>query len=199
MTARPEFQSTGPLRDPTIPPNEWYNKTIISIHRSLAGPDMYHKYQQSCRSYFNPQVPCGTRLKPIQIRIVFNDFNPQVPCGTRRQHKEGNTMSKKFQSTGPLRDPTTDAYAGRSDRAISIHRSLAGPDRSGKPSDQPCGISIHRSLAGPDGGSAALDTNANDFNPQVPCGTRQGLGVEGCVDVQFQSTGPLRDPTRAWC
>ena len=104
-------------------------------------------------------------------------------------------MSKKFQSTGPLRDPTTDAYAGRSDRAISIHRSLAGPDRSGKPSDQPCGISIHRSLAGPDGGSAALDTNANDFNPQVPCGTRQGLGVEGFVDVQFQSTGPLRDPT----
>ena len=36
------FQSTGPLRDPTVCFPQMLCLTQISIHRSLAGPDIYH-------------------------------------------------------------------------------------------------------------------------------------------------------------
>ena len=100
------FQSTGPLRDPTNLSSfyGWLQK--ISIHRSLAGPD---GSAGDCRG-------------------KAADFNPQVPCGTRRPPGNG----------------------GADERWISIHRSLAGPDTKSKNDYGMEVISIHRSLAGPD-------------------------------------------------
>ena len=147
----PQFQSTGPLRDPTaqrffaIPPHSNFNPQVpcgtrltsfktpfvvieISIHRSLAGPD-----------YRKPKV----------IPENYN-FNPQVPCGTRRTQSTHPLRCSQFQSTGPLRDPTPGIYARPSKILISIHRSLAGPDPDLDLARQTVAISIHRSLAGPD-------------------------------------------------
>ena len=194
------FQSTGPLRDPTGKISRIKFNSDISIHRSLAGPDLFDELHHAVwikisihRSLagpdphrnsppsrlrnFNPQVPCGTRPDSHGIRTATTGyFNPQVPCGTRPR-KERNR-------------------GGRSH--ISIHRSLAGPDQiacglpilaeefqSTGPLRDPtraasirCSsglrISIHRSLAGPDPGETVGDST-------VPA---------------FQSTGPLRDPTR---
>ena len=122
------FQSTGPLRDPTLSFDFPSADRRISIHRSLAGPDCISPAMMRCSTYFNPQVPCGTRHQLAHCFIGVSEF----------------------QSTGPLRDPTNAITKVSEITAISIHRSLAGPDRSS-----------HR-------GSRA-DGN---FNPQVPCGTR---------------------------
>ena len=131
--------------------------------------------------------------------IVFfaSDFNPQVPCGTRRglQIK----MCKQIR--------------------ISIHRSLAGPDTDAIETLWLFKISIHRSLAGPDScirRFLTIQKNFNpqvpcgtrpkhfspiggvcNFNPQVPCGTRRKLDNGPTSGSEFQSTGPLRDPTAA--
>ena len=146
----------------------------ISIHRSLAGPDISLDYSHSKKSNFNPQVPCGTRL--------------HIPKNRECQHA--------FQSTGPLRDPTTTFFRRRRDCYISIHRSLAGPDTSFGDTLSPI----------------------SNFNPQVPCGTRPAdnssllssttISIHRSlagpdlanlfawpVSAEFQSTGPLRDPT----
>ena len=101
---------------------------MISIHRSLAGPDL---------------------------------FLSDLPCW------------QKFQSTGPLRDPTPENYSVWRPQIISIHRSLAGPDQRRYKRHQRDPISIHRSLAGPD----------------------NVVFVPSSAVAVFQSTGPLRDPT----
>ena len=100
------FQSTGPLRDPTF-------KFVSSVQRAF---------------YFNPQVPCGTRHADVQPAESTRYFNPQVPCGTRPVSVRRPAHIKEFQSTGPLRDPTSALRADQAKYAISIHRSLAGPD-----------------------------------------------------------------------
>ena len=154
------FQSTGPLRDPT------------------------------------PEVSSGF--------LEYVDFNPQVPCGTRLTVvTDGSDRPDVFQSTGPLRDPTTvQLCAGISGidfnpqvpcgtrpfsrvpdtgiEPISIHRSLAGPDRSQHIRRLLRRISIHRSLAGPDIRRTASGSRGSDFNPQVPCGTRQRRACPSC-------------------
>ncbi len=124
-----EFQSTGPVWDPTL----------------------YIQCALKNTVYFNPRVPCGTR--PVSLfkfrdvrRISIHgsrvgpdyipaysdalqaDFNPRVPCGTRH---------KAFQSAG--RFPS-----------ISIHGSRVGPDiPDWYIVDRPV-ISIHGSRVGPD-------------------------------------------------
>ena len=103
-------------------------KPPISIHRSLAGPDMSARRTAPHRCYFNPQVPCGTRHRPD--RKAYQGY--------------------RFQSTGPLRDPTHFKPVVFRHLPISIHRSLAGPDKPDCHADRCSPISIHRSLAGPD-------------------------------------------------
>ena len=102
---------------------------------------------------------------------------------------------RKFQSTGPLRDPTRgyrilincdrisihrslagpDSFGlfGPAFTIISIHRSLAGPDDYDMWNDTCTSISIHRSLAGPDMRKIRYLYCLTNFNPQVPCGTRR--------------------------
>ena len=124
------FQSTGPLRDPTGDDETIQSYQPISIHRSLAGPDRISIRQAHVGLYFNPQVPCGTR---------------------HEQHQR-DKEEEKFQSTGPLRDPTQVPAERRALSDISIHRSLAGPDEMAEGFTFDYRISIHRSLAGPDDG-----------------------------------------------
>ena len=168
------FQSTGPLRDPTIALEGSPAYRTISIHRSLAGPDEACFLADFPIIDFNPQVPCGTRPTIASYQsVLISYFNPQVPCGTRLYERIRYTPLKTFQSTGPLRDPTLRHLVAEHLSGISIHRSLAGPDRRD--------WMTRRGLC--------------HFNPQVPCGTRLFLWAIVCTAVLFQSTGPLRDPT----
>ncbi len=82
---------------------------MISIHASHAGRDVDSSRAMQDTSYFNPRVPCGTRLVlvfclcigylifqstrpmrdatgnvPDTLSQLIN-FNPRVPCGTRPQ------------------------------------------------------------------------------------------------------------------
>ena len=123
----------------------------ISIHRSLAGPDGRGCvcFRKAVRISIHRSLAGPDRILVSTIRKSL-DFNPQVPCGTRLDHQNLSSATSEFQSTGPLRDPTTYRQDGEKEDKISIHRSLAGPDKKS------CGtfishtISIHRSLAGPD-------------------------------------------------
>ena len=148
---RDRFQSTGPLRDPTI----------------LPGPGHRH------RADFNPQVPCGTRQESAYPSPASQNFNPQVPCGTRHPSHGLRQPRIRFQSTGPLRDPTAESLSFVFLISISIHRSLAGPDATLNFARQ--GFSAFQST-GPlrdptDQAIEAISVKPN-FNPQVPCGTR---------------------------
>ena len=146
---------------------------MISIHRSLAGPDLDALSERRAGSYFNPQVPCGTRRFRSARSFRIRHFNPQVPCGTRPCLGCMPAACTPFQSTGPLRDPTFFA-ADTSDLTKDFNpqvpcgtRRLYGriPDclmrfQSTGPLRDPtttmsrllamADISIHRSLAGPD-------------------------------------------------
>ena len=191
----------------------------ISIHRSLAGPDPPASCCMDSKPYFNPQVPCGTRPDVYQAGacwIIFQstgplrdptsqtclhgrsvrNFNPQVPCGTRRAREERIFAQAGFQSTGPLRDPTLSLTPDRSRWKYFNPQVPCGTRRCarhGSGGGHP--ISIHRSLAGPDHAGTRREQSVRHFNPQVPCGTR--LMAAECDELykQFQSTGPLRDPT----
>ena len=71
-------------------------------------------------------------------------FNPQVPCGTRRcRHSVKKSGRLGFQSTGPLRDPTTLHVPSVRTRFISIHRSLAGPDSKNKQNNTVCFCNLY--------------------------------------------------------
>ena len=190
----------------------------ISIHRSLAGPDSGHTPPGCRTSDFNPQVPCGTRRRNGKDRQTRPYFNPQVPCGTRLSCRRTTSRTPRFQSTGPLRDPTVPGAARGHPDHISIHRSLAGPDmdyslqhtyrlrfqstgplrdptRAPGIYDQLIRISIHRSLAGPD--RDRQDTAVLDFEFQSTGPLRDPTPTQGHLYLYylFQSTGPLRDPT----
>ena len=124
----------------------------ISIHRSLAGPDSCPTASVQIGNNFNPQVPCGTRQTGVlyygfghnisihrslagpdaffQTKFIchflFQSTGPLRDPTSRELNREALYLS--FQSTGPLRDPTPPAHTQCLDCAISIHRSLAGPD-----------------------------------------------------------------------
>ena len=79
---------------------------------------------------------------------------------------------------------------------ISIHRPLAGPDvRKVRCRNMPH-ISIHRPLAGPDVLFFLFLPVYVYFNPQAPCGARRVDSHNQKRTDVFQSTGPLRGPTR---
>ena len=147
------FQSTGPLRDPTLFMLLTGIRRGISIHRSLAGPDIgiLRKLDECSisihRSLAGPDPVRDFRTAGARISIHRSLAGPDA-----RRNTPG-TICSTFQSTGPLRDPTGDDETIQSYQPISIHRSLAGPDR----------ISIRQAHVG------------LYFNPQVPCGTRRSV------------------------
>ena len=167
------FQSTGPLRDPTM-----------RLRRLL--PEMI---------YFNPQVPCGTRPKPGRNFCSSIQFQSTGPLRDPTYSNCIPLLSISFQSTGPLRDPTVPGMGMACLTRISIHRSLAGPDQangssSSIPSDfnpqVPCGTRLMPILPTMD---------AIVFQSTGPLRDPTPLFLVFPAVYLFQSTGPLRDPT----
>ena len=79
---------------------------------------------------------------------------------------------------------------------ISTHASLAGRDEPAEHGFRGhLVISTHASLAGRDNPCSFASSIVSDFNPRVPCGTRQKLWRKSCVRTVFQPTRPLRDAT----
>ncbi len=124
-----EFQSTGPVWDPTRIYRRYLQQAYISIHGSRVGPDPTEIWRRWQQVNFNPRVPCGTRRRrgvsllcllqfqstgPVwdpteEFRIAGSSashFNPRVPCGTRPSSIFGSLLTVSFQSTGPVWDPT---------------------------------------------------------------------------------------------
>ena len=83
------------------------------------------------------------------------------------------TMAKTISIHRSLAGPDRKVLALLGDYEISIHRSLAGPDGACLAGSGSGAISIHRSLAGPDQRRYIADYGRQNFNPQVPCGTRR--------------------------
>ena len=106
------------------------------------------------------------------------------------------TSVREFQSTGPVWDPTFAEPMDDEELDISIHGSRVGPDRKSWLQCWIWFISIHGSRVGPDLKSFICSTSIWYFNPRVPCGTRQ-LDYPVAFDIEeFQSTGPVWDPTK---
>ena len=168
-----QFQSTGPLRDPTGAVHLDDVVLLISIHRSLAGPDEAARAGKLASFDFNPQVPCGTRREygkypdhglPISIHRSF--AGPDIPgivVGRRNRisiHRslagpDGSIQAiwrvqLDFNPQVPCGTRRSRDLEGAGHDQISIHRSLAGPDKVRIQLFVIGEISIHRSLAGPD-------------------------------------------------
>ena len=100
------FQSTGPLRDPTVTDGNIYTVSFISIHRSLAGPDNRNvtlppvRYISIHRSLAGPDAlrQSGNRQEEISIHRSL--------AGPDDLISQQQDILARFQSTGPLRDPT---------------------------------------------------------------------------------------------
>ena len=72
-----------------------------------------------------------------------------------------------------MRDATQIKDGMHIETAISIHASHAGRDEVRRYIMVIVNISIHASHAGRDGQIAKSDETNFNFNPRVPCGTRQ--------------------------
>ena len=193
------FQPTRPLRDATqaCPPP----LATISFQptRPLRDATSGGNRPDDSSGYFNPRVPCGTRrmkrqpthpqnafqptrpLRDATVRgmtweEIQHDFNPRVPCGTRQAVLQ----------------------CARHHLSISTHASLAGRDLLRAMFMPVRLISTHASLAGRDDPAPTADASRPNFNPRVPCGTRQKSMALNPNGDRFQPTRPLRDATGLW-
>ena len=170
-----EFQSAGPVWDPTKtcrldslsldisirgsrvgpdhPPMCSMFTVQISIRGSRVGPDMCHnllgilQYNISIRG---SRVGPDTIYFPMRIPPTKN-FNPRVPCGTRLVLSWFKLKTELFQSAGPVWDPTRRFICIISQFTISIRGSRVGPDGGeGVAHFDDILISIRGSRVGPD-------------------------------------------------
>ena len=102
-------------------------------------------------------------------------FNPRAPCGARRFNSAPVISPTLFQSTRPMRGATYTSYGA----------------------DVAAGVSIHAPHAGRDGFWQSVATRRRRFNPRAPCGARREGVVYLHVDVEFQSTRPMRGATHS--
>ena len=121
--------------------------------------------------------------------------------------------SERFQSTGPVWDPTRRTLDLRPKHGISIHGSRVGPDLTAWAAWRrkahfnprvPCGtrlatavgamvgydISIHGSRVGPDEDKHIAEYSEKNFNPRVPCGTRHFLTLTILIFGHFNPRVP---------
>ena len=75
---------------------------------------------------------------------------------------------------------------------ISIHPPLAGRDSIRAPNGAKSRISIHPPLAGRDTSLFVGFAFCSDFNPPAPCGAGPLIRYWAQMEMQFQSTRPLR-------
>ena len=167
------FQSTGPLRDPTFSIKCSFRLYYISIHRSLAGPDYSDCFYHNIHSISIHRSLAGPDSPLHHVSFVIFDFNPQVPCGTRPAASFTCSLVNPFQSTGPLRDPTSlfDMIPA------ALKFQSTGPLRD------PTIIFISYNA------DLAFQSTGPLRDPTCP------LHPRPTTPQKFQSTGPLRDPT----
>ena len=149
--------------------------SVISIHASLAGGDIYNLSSYGRQTYFNPRLPRGRRLYLRKSRADYEAISIHASlAGGDSIRRLMFTSSKRFQSTPPSREATAPMLSlpvenanfnprlprGRRQffeysqfiaRSISIHASLAGGDAPQAAAHHAeYEISIHASLAGGD-------------------------------------------------
>ena len=147
------------------------------------------------------------------------NFNPRSPYGERPLAKWVTDVSRRFQSTLPLRGATTSGRPATLVNSISIHAPLTGSDSKFRKCDQAAAlfqstlplrgatsiraltfssraISIHAPLTGSDISSPQHTPGGGNFNPRSPYGERLSKIFTDFVLVQFQSTLPLRGATQ---
>ena len=167
------FQSTGPLRGPTLLLKLLFISVCISIHRPLAGPDLLRAAFRRMQQGFQSTGPLRGPTRLIAVRhMMYALFQSTGPLRGPTSSLISRISLCQFQSTGPLRGPTIKFVF----RAVFTQFQSTGPLRG------PTGakfrivlilmISIHRPLAGPDRSHRATIHTSNYFNPQAPCGAR---------------------------
>ena len=170
---------------------------LISTHASLAGRDYGCSRSSRAASRFQPTRPLRDATPPVYAACLhFVGFQPTRPL---RDATKISQIIKKLEQIS-----THASLAGRDGcvgcrfiqlQHISTHASLAGRDCDSRERAEYLKISTHASLAGRDASSSPRRAGSRDFNPRVPCGTRQS---EWCIQgwsYLFQPTRPLRDAT----
>ena len=107
------------------------------------------------------------------VCLSARNFNPRAPCGARLVHGCFEPCFDEFQSTRPMRG-ATDGVGG---------------------DDHQIGISIHAPHAGRDPSGRWRWARPWNFNPRAPCGARPSRHRSPVMELQFQSTRPMRGAT----
>ena len=100
------FQSTHPVWDATRRVGSGQCDHSISIHASRMGCDRHPDGGGAFRSYFNPRIPYGMRLRTGTRTSAGTHFNPRIPYGMRPALPMPDTAFEAFQSTHPVWDAT---------------------------------------------------------------------------------------------
>ena len=101
------------------------------------------------------------------------NFNPRTPCGVRPRYVSPVVLSRKFQSTHPLRGATRRFRSTLRSRKFQSTHPLRGATRR----------RLSRFCA------------SAYFNPRTPCGVRRFPHRNPPTMYKFQSTHPLRGAT----
>ena len=105
------------------------------------------------------------------------------------------TPPLKFQSTRPLRGGTQARKARTQSPEFQSTRPLRGGTRADHHDQRELQISIHPPLAGRDTSLFVGFAFCSDFNPPAPCGAGPLIRYWAQMEMQFQSTRPLRGGT----
>ena len=123
-----KFQSTHPKRDETSFLYFVISFIIISIHSSQAGWDVFLFYALLLFLDFNPLIPSGMRLSPFFHNTTKKRFQSTHPKRDETSERTYTICRERFQSTHPKRDETGKIKSVRFFYNISIHSSQAGWD-----------------------------------------------------------------------
>ena len=104
-------------------------------------------------------------------------------------------MRSPFQSTRPLRGGTDGAIEYTDCGAFQSTRPLRGGTDAITAVEVAPSISIHPPLAGRDTSLFVGFAFCSDFNPPAPCGAGPLIRYWAQMEMQFQSTRPLRGGT----
>ena len=124
------FQSTRPMRDATKTFGILSDAFLISIHASHAGRDHSHQIRIFSAKTFQSTRPMrdATLLSYLTSSSIDLYFNPRVPCGTRLLRRQDEYKQRGISIHA--------SHAGRDKKkrqkeilkSISIHASHAGRD-----------------------------------------------------------------------
>ena len=149
-------------------------------------------------TYFNPPAPCGAGLGSSCFAWRASNFNPPAPCGAGQQLSAAGFRDRDFNPPAPCgAGPRTTAY-----QITQIYFNPPAPCGAGRPEQlKPRAwvlISIHPPLAGRDFQPCTGRHRKEYFNPPAPCGAGPLIRYWAQMEMQFQSTRPLRGGTRTY-